>query len=143
MYLVEQEERDRDFLSACEKVKRSAGRRYVSIASVAKEAILQPARSFYLSAGETGRLLRKNIHQLPVSRAKQDLWIELARRYHDLQRQYPNESIDAIARRIEVQGAPRFYMTPKYAVRLYYKLLSKRRRDKRNEKDAYKLHTGE
>jgi hypothetical protein len=143
VYLIEQEERDKDFLSVCERIKRSAGRRYVSIASVAKEAIIQPAQSFYLSVGEIGRLLRKNIHQLPVSRAKQDLWIELARRYQELRRQYPGESIDAIARRIEVQSAPRFYMTPKYAVRLYYKLLSERRREKRNEKDVYKLHIGE
>jgi hypothetical protein len=125
MYLIEQAERDRDFLSVCEKIKRSSGG-YVSIASVATEAIHHPAQSFYLSIGETGRLLRKHIYQLPASSARRELWIELVRRYRELHRQFPDESIDAIARRIEIQPAPRFYITPQYATRLYYELLSKK-----------------
>jgi hypothetical protein len=130
MYLIEQAERDRDFLSVCEKIKRSAGG-YISVASVAAVAIHHPAQSFYLSVGEIGRLLRKHIYRLPASSAKRELWIELVRRYRELHRQFPGESVDAIARRIETQPAPRFYITPKYATRLYYKLLSKKTRNKK------------
>jgi hypothetical protein len=142
MYLIEQAGRDKDFFSVCEKIKNSA-KGYRNIARIATEASLQPAHSFYLSVGEIGRLLRKHIRQLPVSAAKRDLWLELARRYHELRKQFPNESVDAIARRIEMQPAPRFYMTPKYATRLYYKLLCEEKlRNKKNCEKNRRLYHG-
>ena len=142
MYLIEQTGRDKDFFSVCEKIKNSANG-YRSAARIASEASLQPAQSFYLSVGEIGRLLRKHVRQLPVSAAKQELWLELARRYHKLRKRFPNESVDAIARRIERQSAPRFYMTPKYAARLYYKLLSEEKlRNKKNCEENRRLYRG-
>jgi hypothetical protein len=142
MHLIEQSERNKDFFSVCEKIKQSANK-YLSIAEIAAEAIHHPAQSFYLSIGETGRLLRKPVRRIPAGSAKQSLWLELAHRYRELHHQYPTESIEAIARRIELQPAPRFYMSPKYATRLYYQLLADRRmKNKKKYEENKRLHCG-
>ena len=130
MKLFYEEERDEDFLVACERVRRSR-RGYASVASIAREALLQPAPSFYLShraaRGIIQEIARRGIPTLR-SKSKTSLYEEVERRAAAI-RAERGESLSSgrVSRILIVQPAPRFYISGKHAIALYYRLLRKQR----------------
>lgn len=126
MELVHKKERDIDFFNVCESIRKHYGKQYVSVTDIAHRAIGMPAQSFYMAPKEYCRIIRKmQSGKVPdgLSPAKKSL-------YHDIYRIYLHESAAcshenkmSIARKIAEMNAPRFYLSPKRAAKLYYELL--------------------
>lgn len=123
MILFFQDERDKDFYAACEKIRGQ--KCYLSTTEIAKRAVHAEAQSFYLSnrgcAKIINRIKRGNIHTR--SSAKRMLYEEIRRRYLLIISEHPHLTSAEIARRINAEKAPRFYITESRAVDLYYLLI--------------------
>jgi len=127
MRLFYQQERNSDFFNACEKIRREHGKDYISVADIAKKAILTEAESFYLLDKEVSKIIYRFVGKITFgntqSEAKKAQYKEIMRRYYELHYQYPEYNIPKIAAIIASQKAPRFYITETRAMLLYYKLL--------------------
>ena len=128
MKLIEEDNRNRDFYRACEEIIRHNKPQSVNVRETVRKALLSPAGSFYLSDGEIARILRSRMWEMPLNPVKLEMYKELCSRYRQLKALHPGQKIGQIARLIETQPAPRFYMSDAYAVRLYYHLVKNRKR---------------
>lgn len=96
------------------------------VADMVAIAIRRPARSFYLHPREYSKIIKKGRCHLPNNRIKRDLHLEILHRHDEIKAHSPHLKTHEIARIIEDQEAPRFYISEKRAVNLYYDLLKKR-----------------
>ena len=118
--LFYREERDADFFYVCESVR--AKKKHLSVAEIARLAVLMPAKSFYLHPREYSNIIRSGGIKLPENEIKRELHIEIFKRYKAL----APESISLSAKIISSQSAPRFYISESRASALYYTLLKRR-----------------
>jgi len=127
MSLFFQEERDKDFLSACESIRKE--HKYLSATDIAKRAMNSPAPSFYLTIKGYSNIINfiKKDKCCTTVKAKQDLYIEIRKRLENIQN-WKSISSYELARMIDEQSAPRFYISESRAVKLYYNLLNGIRR---------------
>lgn len=120
--------RDRDFFTACEMVRKESDT-YLSVSEIARKAVLSEAPSFYLSEQQYLRIY----HQARIyprvenckSEIKNEMYREIRARFLEARYFSPKLKFAQIAKVISEQTAPRFYITEKSAVELYYKLLKK------------------
>lgn len=121
------EERNAEFLEACERV-RKRGRLY-RVADIASAAILEPAESFYLTTKQYVNIItRMRCSRTVPPTVLGELYVEVFSRYWAIKKESPRKSTSEIAREIDLQTAPRFYISEKQAVKLYYKLHKRRGR---------------
>jgi len=128
MELNYQTERDKDFFETCETVRKSLKPKYISGNEIVKIAVLKEAKSFYLDTKSISHIINKariGCMTKIKSEATRDLYIEIWIRYIHIKRKNPNLNSMDIARIIEKQPAPKFYISIKHALNLYYKLLKK------------------
>ncbi|GHV51423.1 hypothetical protein FACS1894181_13240 [Bacteroidia bacterium] len=118
------EERDIDFLSACEEVRRESG--YLPPYKIASKAVMKPAMSFYLHPREYLLIICGNGRKLPRKGVKRELHLEILSRYGKLKKLFHDKNL--IARMIAGQTAPRFYISEARAVSLYYELLKHKKK---------------
>lgn len=124
--LFYKEEKYHDFMSACELVRRESSC-YVSVLDTVFAAINRPARSFYLHPQEYSKIIKNGGRHLPKDRVKRELHLEILRRYMEIKTNSPLLKTHEIAKIIELQSAPRLYMSLRGATNLYYSLLKKRK----------------
>lgn len=125
MKLFYQEDRNEDFFAVCESLRKKS--HIYSIKEIAIAAIRKEAQSFYLSPNEYGRIIREGCFRKATRCIlKNELYHEIQERYRYLNKQYPHLNVPAIAKMIELQRAPRFYISEARAISLYYELLSKK-----------------
>lgn len=128
MSLFFQEERDKDFLKACEKIRKE--NKFLSATDIAKRAVNSPAPSFYLTIKGYSNIInfiKKDKCDTTV-KAKRELYMEIRKRLEDIPN-WRNVSSYELARMIDSQSAPRFYVSESRAVKLYYNLLNGIRRN--------------
>jgi hypothetical protein len=123
MELYFKEDRDRDFFGVCETVRKEA-EGYISVSRIARIAVRREAQSFYLSEKEYVRIYRK-ARLMPEckSEVKNEMYREIRNRFLRIKRENPGLNHFQIARIVDRQKAPRFYLADGSAVNLYYKLL--------------------
>ena len=123
--LFYKDDKNRDFLSACESV-RSEHRRHLPVANLVSLAIRKPAKSFYLHPREYVKIIKAGGRYLPGNQIKRELHLEILRRADEIKSRFPNLKPREVARMIEDHEAPRFYISEKRAIYLYYELLKKK-----------------
>lgn len=89
-------------------------------------AIKSPAKSFYLHPREYSKIIKNGGLHLPKERIKRELHSEILRRHADIRSANPSLKVHEVAKIIESQSAPKFYMSTRGAINLYYKLLKKK-----------------
>lgn len=124
------EERDSDFLEVCERVHSENKR--LSVSDVAKIAVYLPAPSFYLTIRELAKIInriRKGEKKSTYLSAKL-MYDEIENMMYQIK---GHEKLSAyeIARLIDAEPAPRFYMSETRAANVYYECLKSQR--KKNE----------
>jgi len=119
------EEKYQDFMAACESVRRENGS-YMSVFDMVSVAIQRPAKSFYLNPRVYSKIIWNDGQYLPKEAAKRELHLEILRRAREVRAVTPSLKIHEIAKIIEEQSAPRFYMSLRGATNLYYSLLRKK-----------------
>jgi len=126
MELYYQKERDKDFFETCESIRKENHPDYISVEDIVKQAINKEAKSFYLNIEIYARIINKvrcGCLNRIRHKMKKELYLELWNRYIEIKRQNPEYNSMDCARIIAEQKAPKFYISQKHAVNLYYKLL--------------------
>ncbi len=123
--LFYKDDKNRDFLLACEAVRVESGY-HMSVADIVSLAILRPAKSFYLHPREYSKIIKGSGRCLPDNYLKRALHLEILRRHDEIKLRFPTLKTHEIAKIIENQQAPRFYISEKRAANLYYDLLKKK-----------------
>jgi hypothetical protein len=137
MELYYQQERNNDFFSVCERIRKET-KGYVSVEKIAIQAVYNKAELFYLPAREIAKIIRgKKFDQNTKSPAKAELYKELKRRYELLNPQGKTDCA-VVSRMIEIQSAPRFYISESRAVNLYYQLLKSKKNAISNSNNFYR-----
>jgi hypothetical protein len=121
MGLFFQDERDHDFFKACERVRRTY--REFNSSDIAKIAIYTQAESFYLTYKGYKNIILKIRHneRFPDS-TKASLYDEIKKRMSEI-KGVDEMSAGKIARILDEQPAPRFYISESRAVSIYYNQL--------------------
>lgn len=122
--LFYREDRDIDFMNACEKVRQESDE-HLSVAEIVRKAILQPAKSFYLRPREYGDIVRRAKKKLPKREVTKELYTEILNRYNTLREEYPSLKNQDINKMLSEQTAPRFYISEARGILLYYELMKK------------------
>ena len=124
MELYYQQERNADFFRVCELIRKE-NKDYVSTSDIAKKAVYKNAEMFYLPANEIADIInrwKRGLEFTVKSTAKQELYKEIIKRHKEIDTDGKMDCV-MIAKMIEIQPAPRFYITEARAVSLYYELL--------------------
>lgn len=122
--LFYREDRDIDFLNACEKVRQEA-EKHLSVSQIVSRAIVKPAKSFYIHPREYANIVRRGKDNLPKSKASKELHAEILARYEQLKEEYPDLKEEEINKMLSEQPAPRFYISKSRGIILYYELLKR------------------
>lgn len=122
--LFYREDRDQDFLNACELVRQES-EEHLSVFEMVSLAILKPAKSFYLRPREYGDIIRRAKREPPKRKITRELYSEILTRYYTLKKKYPLLKNKEINRMLAEQSAPRFYISVSRGVQLYYELMKK------------------
>lgn len=125
MELFYRQERDKNFFQVCEKIRKNS-KAYVSVAEIAKKAVLEEADEYYITLKQMIVILtcmrcEKNIDTL--SEHKRALYKDIFSRYWVLKKKNPTMRTFEIAKMIHNEKAPRFYFSDSRAKSLYYKLI--------------------
>jgi hypothetical protein len=117
------EDRDKDFYNACEQARKIFP--HASTYKIIRLAVMSPAPSFYLHPRQYISIINnKNIRKFPVSKVRQELHLEIIRRYRGLAA--PDKTQSETVSLIAAQPAPRFYISEKRVLGLYYKLMKRK-----------------
>ncbi|MDR1336372.1 MAG: hypothetical protein LBK22_06050 [Tannerella sp.] len=111
-------------LRACEDVRREIGG-YVSISSVAREAVHRKAGSFYLSEGRYLEII-KGHRGIPASPLKRAMHADIRNIAAGLRMACPGITLRETVAIIAAQEAPRFYLSAKRATDIIYGAMKKR-----------------
>lgn len=122
--LFYREDRDQDFMNACEIVRQESDSN-ISVSQIVSKAILTPAKSFYIHPREYANIIRKGKDSLPKSEASKELHIEIFNRYEVLKNEYPDLKDEELNKIISEQSAPRFYISQSRGIILYYELIKR------------------
>lgn len=123
--------RDRHFMEVCRRLMADPARRFTSSRQLAREASRQPAPLFYVSFGHALRMVRRYERYGRLPRQSADgarKWTEIIDRVARVRERHGISDTDALAR-VLAQGAPEFYLCPSTALRLFYRIRHRRRRD--------------
>jgi len=126
MELYREKERNKDFFDTCEGIRRDNRPNYVSVENIASGAVLKEAQSFYLNTEIYARIINKvrcGYLSGVKNSLKRQMYVEIHKRYIRIKRENPTFNAMDCARIIAEQKAPRFYISPRHAVNLYYRLL--------------------
>lgn len=122
------EQRDRDFMASCRRARRElmACRNDFHTPDIVRHAIASPAPAYYVGHKYALRMLSHYANGgLPSSTAGEKLmmWSEIALRVEQhLQRNRHHSTGEALAAVLTTGHAGRFFISEKYALRLYYRL---------------------
>lgn len=119
--LFYEEDRNEDFLQACESVRKEEGS--ISISEIAAKAILKKAKSFYIQPKAYIKIIRNNGNKLPKNEVSRELHIEVLKRAKEIMTQNKGYTPAQVAKILVDQKAPRFYISEARAESLYYQLL--------------------
>ncbi len=122
--LFYREDRDQDFMNACEVVRQESDSN-ISVSQIVSKAILMPAKSFYIHPREYANIIRRGNDNLPKSKASKELHIEILNRYEVLKNDNPDLKDEELNKIICEQSAPRFYISQSRGIILYYELMKK------------------
>ncbi len=117
------EERDKYFLEVCDKIQKE--NKFWSVSKVAKAALLTETFSFFLTIRGYAKIIHKlrKCEPYPSRSVKCEMYDEIKERVAEMPQDI---SVNEMARRLDTQTAPRFYMTENSAIQLYYNLIKKR-----------------
>lgn len=119
--LFYEEDRNEDFLQACESVRKEEGS--LSISEIAAKAIYRKAKSFYIHPRVYIKIIRNDGNKLPKNDVSRELHIEVLKRAKEIMSQSADYTPAQIAKILIDHDAPRFYISEARAESLYYQLL--------------------
>jgi len=121
-------DRDKDFLAVCDRI-RNENKPYISVADIAAKAIHVEAESYYLTTKQIITIIQTmRFNRNFKIRRKANLYGDIFTRYLDIKKKHPNYSVSKIAKMIDAEKAPRFYLTANSAKKLLYNLIKNRPR---------------
>lgn len=120
--LFYREDRDIDFFNTCEKIRQESDK-HLSVAEIVRNAIQQPAKSFYIHKRVYIKIIRNNGSKLPKNNVSRELHIEVLKRAKEIMSQYSDYTPAQVATILIDHDAPRFYISEARAESLYYQLL--------------------
>ena len=131
MWLEFKEERDKDFLASYDFVIKKHGEKapYLKRDELLLEAIMRPAKRFYVSEEQSFRIISKMLKGQGIgirNPLKLQMYEEIFLRVKQ-ELEKSNLSTIEIIEKVINQSAPRFYIDIKSARILHYKLLNRRR----------------
>lgn len=122
MELFNGEERNSEFYKVCEKIKKES-KVYMSVKEMTSKAVETPTVSFFICLHQINIIImEQRCGKVPPKGIKGELHREIFKRYWELKKQNPCFSVNQIAKIIEEQPAPRFYMSKSTGESLFYKL---------------------
>jgi hypothetical protein len=115
-------ERDENFFEACNAVRRKNP--FQPVWWIARVASKTKAKSFYLHRREYASII-KNAQKglLPKNALKKELYLEVWQAAEKLKELNPTITTTKLTEVLHDTEAPRFYLSPRRAADLYYKLL--------------------
>lgn len=120
--LFYENERNNDFLNACEQIRQEAKvkKQRLSMSQIAVKAVYTNAKSFYLHPKAVAQIIRNKGEQLPINKIAKEMHIEI---YNRVKNQgLLHLKIKDTVNILSEQQAPRFYISEATAKSLYYKL---------------------
>lgn len=126
MELYFKEDRDKDFLEVCERIRKQNDE-YVSVSDIALQAISQPAKSFYLSDQRYSRIIKQKGNRKTKNLIKIDMHRDIYEKFNSLSAEYANLNVREILKLLSESPAPRFYLSHSRATELYYELLKQKK----------------
>jgi hypothetical protein len=121
MELYYRNERDADFMSACERVQKENPQ--LSARRIAQKAIMEGAGSFYLHTREYARIIRREGRIFPRNLVKRKMHRDILIAGKRIREANPAITLPELIKNICESGAPRFYLSESRARDLYYSLL--------------------
>lgn len=117
------DERDRDFLNVCERIRKQ--NKGLSASQIARIAVYQQAESFHLTTRELAKIVNKvrKGHNDTRFESAASLYKEIESHLGKLR--FKGASCYQAARMIDTLPAPRFYISESRAISLYYECLKK------------------
>lgn len=122
--LFYREDRDMDFLNACETIRQES-EQHLSVTQIASIAIFKPAKSFYIHPREYSNIVRRGKNNLPKNKVSKELHMEVLSRYEYLRDKYSELKDEDLYKMLSEQPAPRFYISQSRGIILYYELLKR------------------
>ena len=123
MELFYNEERDTNLFEICEKIRKDS-KEYLSVKDITSMAVVSPCDSFFLCTRYIAIIITMQRCEKDIPKGiKGELYREIFKRYWEIKKQNPTFCVKKIARIIEEQPAPRFYMSRHNAMRIYYRLI--------------------
>lgn len=123
------QDRDKDFFAVCEQVRKEHGS-YISVKDIACKAVKREADGYYLTTKQIINIIHyKRCNPDKKTRWKQGLYTDIFQRYWSIKKENPGLTVSKIAKIIDEEKAPRFYMTEKSATNLLYYLIKNRPRN--------------
>ena len=100
----------------------------VNLLELAGQLVNMPAERFWVSeqraAIVVSELMRGRPLPLYTRPTKREMYLEILRRYKELRKTNPNASIIDLTTMIVYSPAPKFYMAPRFAMEIIYKVVN-------------------
>jgi hypothetical protein len=122
--LFYREERDEDFLNACEQVRQKEP--FLPARLIAAKAAYRKAGSFYLHHREYAKIVYSGGSRLPKSPLKKEMHTEICKCIETLVSENPGMTVHEASGILSGQEAPRFYISKRRSEDLYYSLLRRK-----------------
>lgn len=121
-------DRDIDFLAACERIRKE-NKPYISVVDIAAKVIHVEAESYYLTTKQIITIIQTmRFNPNFRTKCKMNLYGDIFARYWDIKKKHPTYTVSRIAKLIDAEKAPQFYLTANSAKKLLYYLIKNRPR---------------
>lgn len=118
------EQRNKELMKAFTMALGKAS--FIDIKIIATEIVNTPCSRFWVSeerAASVIRAIRKNKNVLSCMRpTKREMFIEINKRVKQLRKSTPNSSLPQLVEKVVNSPAPKFYMKPRCAMEIIYKI---------------------
>ena len=117
------EERNNDLRRAFRELAKTASK--IIVPSIFKELVNMPSARFWVSEERAAIVVARIELCKPLTRmraTKREMFMEIYRRYKELRKSNPNASLNSLVEIVVHQPAPKFYLAPGYAMKVFYNM---------------------
>ena len=117
------EERNNDLRRAFRELAKTASK--IIVPSIFKELVNMPSARFWVSEERAAIVVARIELGKPLTRmraTKREMFMEIYRRYKELRKNNPNASLNSLVEIVVHQPAPKFYLAPGYAMKVFYNM---------------------
>lgn len=124
-----QRERDNDLYRAYREVQNT--HKAQSMHQIVKKVVSMPSKRFWVSPERATCVVTAILKNKPLPRmmpTRKEMFIEITNRVRQLIEQYPKTPVMHLVEKVIYKPAPHFYLTPKTAYVLLYKIITRQKR---------------